>query len=143
MPTPPSGPVEVAEQNRDLIREVYAAADASDFVRLPSLMADGYTLTQADGHPVPGTWHGEEATAAATRVYAACGTTGVTVHEIIADGPNRVIGLVEAHGTDVHGRPWRMPIAECFWIENGKVTEIRPFYWDIARLRQIAGVHLT
>jgi ketosteroid isomerase-like protein len=141
MPTSSSDLIDVAERNRDLIREVYAAADASDFVKLPSLMADDYTLTQAEGHPVPGTWQGHEATDAAARVYAACGTTGVTVHEIVANGPNRVIGLVEAHGTDVHGQPWTMPIAECFWIEHGKVTEIRPFYWDIARLRQIAGVN--
>jgi hypothetical protein len=33
-----------------------------------------------------------------------------------------------------------MPVAECFWIDDGKVTDIRPFYWDLVKLRRIAGL---
>jgi ketosteroid isomerase-like protein len=102
-------------------------------------MADDYLLTQAEGHPVPGRWRGQDATAAAARVFEVCGTTGITIREIIADGPNRVIGLVDAHGTAANGRSWTMPVAECFWIVDGKVTEIRPFYWDLVKLREIVG----
>jgi ketosteroid isomerase-like protein len=127
------------KRNKELIREVYAVGDSGDLSRLASLMADDYVLTQADGHPVPGTWKGKNATAAAARVFARCGTTGITVHELIADGPNRVIGLVDAHGIDPNGQPWTMPVAECFWVENGKVTDIRPFYWDLVTLRQTIG----
>jgi ketosteroid isomerase-like protein len=136
----PNSRTDGPEQNRDLIREVYAIGDSGDLSRLQSVMADDYVLTQADGHPVPGTWKGESATEAAARVFARCGTTGITVHEIIADGPNRVIALVDAHGIGPNGQPWTMPVAECFWVENGKVTEIRPFYWDLVTLRKTVGV---
>jgi uncharacterized protein len=130
----------LTQENKDLVREIYAIGDSGDLDKLKPLMDDNYVLTQADGHPVPGTWRGKDADAAEARVFAACGTPGITVREIVADGPNRVIGLVDAHGTDVHGQPWTMPVAECFWVENGKVTDIRPFYWDLVRLRQIAGI---
>jgi hypothetical protein len=33
-----------------------------------------------------------------------------------------------------------MPVAECFWVENGRVTEIRPFYWDLVTLRKTVDV---
>ncbi|MEU3980518.1 hypothetical protein AB0F77_10465 [Streptomyces sp. NPDC026672] len=29
-------------------------------------------------------------------------------------------------------------LAEFFWIEDGKVTDIRPFWWDITALKRIA-----
>ena len=132
----PNSSTNRAEQNKQLIREVYAVGDSGDLSRLESLMADDYVLTQADGHPVPGTWKGTDATEAAGRVFARCGTTGITVNEIIADGPNRVIGLVDAHGIDPNGQRWTMPVAEFFWVENGKVSEIHPFYWDLVALRQ-------
>jgi ketosteroid isomerase-like protein len=132
--------IEITTRNRDLIRRVYEIGDSGDLARLAELMSDDYTLTQAPGHPIHGRWSGQAATEAGGRVFKACGITGITVHEIIADGPNRVIGLVEAHGTDTEGQAWTMPVAECFWIENDKVTDIRPFYWDLVELRRIAGV---
>jgi hypothetical protein len=53
------------------------------------------------------------------------------------------LGLVDAHGTAHDGQPWTMPVAECFWIEDGKVTDIRPYYWDLVELRHIAGLAQT
>src|ERR1700716_4032850 len=122
----PNSSTNRAEQNKQLIREVYAIGDSGDLSRLDSLMADDYVLTQADGHPVPGAWKGTDATEAAGRAFAVGGTAGGSVNEIIADGPNRVIGLVDAHGIGPNGQRWTMPVAECFWVENGKVTDIRP-----------------
>jgi ketosteroid isomerase-like protein len=33
-----------------------------------------------------------------------------------------------------------MRVPEQFWIEDGRITEIRPFYWDPAGLRRILGM---
>jgi hypothetical protein len=30
-----------------------------------------------------------------------------------------------------------MPVSGHFWIEDGKITDIRPFCWDPAGLRRI------
>jgi ketosteroid isomerase-like protein len=130
----------VTEHNREIVKRMYAVADSGDLDQLSELVAEDYTLTQAPGHPVPGYWQGKAAADAGSRVFRTLNVTGVTVQEIVADGPHRVIGLVQSHGTDTNGQPWTMPVAECFWIENGKVTDIRPFYWDLIELRRIAGI---
>ena len=133
-------PQTITDRNRETVRKVYEIANRGAGPKLGQYMAEDYTLTQAPGHPVPGHWTGPDADAAMARVFQTLGTTGITVREIVADGPHRVIGLVDAHGTAHDGTPWTMPIAECFWIDNGKVTDIRPFYWDLVELRRIAGL---
>ena len=127
----------IADQNRELIRQVYTLANAGELGQIASFYAEDYRLTQSPGHPVPGSWIGREATEASIRVFNTCGTNRVTIHEIIADGPHRVIGIVDAHGTTPGGMDWTMPISEHFWIEDGKITDIRPFYWDPAGLRRL------
>jgi hypothetical protein len=118
-----------ANQNRELIRQAYELANAGELGQIASFYAEDYRLTQSPGHPVPGSWVGREATEAGIRVFNVCGTNRVTIREIIADGPHRVIGIVDAHGTTPGGRDWAMPVSEHFWIEDGKITDIRPFYW--------------
>ena len=133
-------PQTTTDRNREIVRNVYEIGDRGAMAELGQYMADDYTLTQAPGHPVPGHWTGPDADAAAARVFQTLGTTGITIREIVADGPHRVVGLVDAHGTAHDGTPWTMSVAEWFWIDDGKVTDIRPFYWDLVELRRIAGL---
>jgi ketosteroid isomerase-like protein len=142
-----TAPETIIDRNREIVRKIYEIADRGAGTEHEQYMAEHgqfmsahYSLTQAPGHPVPGHWTGPHADAAIARVFNVCGNTGITVREIVADGPHRVIGLVDAHGTAQDGTPWTMPVAECFWIEDGKVTDIRPFYWDLVELRRIAGL---
>lgn len=97
-----------------------------------------YRVTLPDGFHVPGSWTGEDANAARLKIFGTLGIDGVKTHEMIADGPNRVIALVEPTGLDGAGKRWSMLLAEFFWIEDGKVTDIRPFWWDIVELKRIA-----
>jgi ketosteroid isomerase-like protein len=132
--------ISITEQNREMIRKVYALASAGELDAIAPFYAEDYRLTQSPGHPVPGSWVGKDATDAAERVFKTCGTNRVTIHEIVADGPHRVIGIVDAHGTTADGKEWTMPVSELFWIEDGKIVDIRPYYWDPAELRRIAGI---
>jgi ketosteroid isomerase-like protein len=132
--------ISTTEQNRDVIRRLYAAVQSGDGPAIAELIADDCVLSQSGGHPVPGTWNGrEQMMQGMSQVFAAIHNTGVTVHEIVADGPSRVIGLVDALGRDARGETYEMPVAECFKLRDGKVIEIRPFYWDQLRLHAIAS----
>ncbi|NMO51659.1 SnoaL-like domain-containing protein [Actinoplanes sp. TBRC 11911] len=127
----------MSTDNRQLISDLYKFAATGDFVRLGELMAPDYALVQSPGHPMAGTWEGAAATAAAGQFSQALGISGITVHDIATDGPHRVMSLVDLIGTDGAGRPWTMPLVECFRIENGRITEVRPFYWDQHELAAI------
>ncbi|AXG77703.1 nuclear transport factor 2 family protein [Streptomyces paludis] len=130
----------VADRNREIVRKVYEVADSGALGELGTYLSDSYTLVRPAGGPVPGQWNGSDADAALGRLFPMVGTRSVTVREIVADGPNRVIGLVDAHGVNPAGESWTMPVAELFWVEGGKVTEIRPYYWDLVEFRRIAGM---
>jgi ketosteroid isomerase-like protein len=133
-----------AEQNRGVIRSLYDALNRGDSAAMAALIDDECVLTQSPGHPVAGVWAGRDAmTEGMGKVFAALHNTGATVHEIVADGPSRVIGLVDALGIDANGDPYATPVAECFEVHDGKVCDIRPFYWDQIRLREIARASST
>jgi ketosteroid isomerase-like protein len=127
----------MSTENRQLISDLYEFAGKGDFARVGELMAADYALVQSSAHPMAGTWKGAAATAAAGQFSQALGISGITVHDIAADGPHRVMSLVDLVGTDGSGRPWTMPLVECFWIENKKIAEVRPFYWDQPELARI------
>jgi ketosteroid isomerase-like protein len=129
----------VSEENRKIVSGIYEIAKTGDFARLKDLMATDYVLVQSPGHPMPGSSTGAAASAAAGRLAQALGTTDITVHEIITDGPHRVMSIVELTGIDGKGQPWTMPLVECIWVDHGKVTEVRPFYWDQIELARIVA----
>ncbi|MFK0154769.1 nuclear transport factor 2 family protein [Streptomyces sp. NPDC090493] len=130
----------VADRNREIVRKVYEVADSGALEELGRYLSDDYTLTRAAGGPVPGQWKGAEAGAALGQLFAMAGHGSVIVREIVADGPHRVVGLVDVHGVNPAGESWTMPVAELFWVEDGKVTDIRPYYWDLVEFRRIAGM---
>lgn len=128
----------VEETNKAIVRRAYELAAANDLEALLEVRAADYRLTLPEGHPVPGSWTGLEANAARERIFATIGADGMTTHELVADGPHRVIAVVEPTGLDGAGNRWSMGLTELFWIEDGKVTDIKPFWWDVVELNRIA-----
>jgi ketosteroid isomerase-like protein len=138
--------------NREVIEQVYAAAKEGNEPVYRSLMAADCVLYEPPNHPaIRGTlepqapaavWTGlDQVLRGIGQVFAALRLTGVTVHEIVADANSeRVIGLVDVHGTDHQGKPYTMPLAEVFLVRDGKVREVRAYYWDITRLCEHSGV---
>lgn len=131
--------IEITERNRAIVSELYERVNSGDLAGISSFRDRDYRMVQAPGHPVGGTWIGDGASAAGGRIFATLGIKSLTVHEIVADGPNRVIGLINLHGVEANGNPWTMPVAECWLVENGVITEVRPFYWDLVEVCRIAG----
>src|SRR6201994_1775710 len=90
----------VEEANKAIVRRAYELAAANDLEALFEVRAADYRLTLPDGHPVPGSWTGLDSNAARERIFAAIGADGITAHELVADGPHRVIAIVEPTGLD-------------------------------------------
>ena len=85
-------------------------------------------------------WRGrDEAVAGVTDVFTALRLRGVDLHRIVVDG-DRAVGLLDVLGVDHEGNPYSMPMAEVFTLHDGKVTEIRAFYFDTVELCDRAGV---
>jgi ketosteroid isomerase-like protein len=124
----------MSEENRQLVSDLYEFANKGDFVKVGEVFAADNVLVHAPGHPLAGTWIGPAATAVSGRFYQALGVIGFTLRNIATDGPNRVITVADLRGTDGDDQPWSTPMIESLWVENGKITEVRVFVWDLRQL---------
>ena len=134
-----------AKEDKAPVQTIYDAAETADLAAIESVLADDVVLYEPTHHPAvlkdtdagdePGVWRGrEDAMAGIGKVFEALRLTGVVLQGIIADGSGTVVGLLEVNGTDTDGNPYSMPMTEVFKVSDGKVTEIRAYYFDIAQL---------
>ena len=130
----------------DVIRELYKTIIADDRTAHDALLADDCTLYEPDSHPVSerlgvSHWNGiEQSAEVISMVKEYWQLTKLNVHHLLSDGDERVVCLCDFEGIGKNGEAFRMDLAEAFRVVDGKVTEIRPFYWDMVRMRKIAGL---
>jgi len=131
------------------VQTIYDAAETADLAAIESVLAHDVVLHEPVHHPAvlnetdesdePGVWRGrDQAMVGIGKVFAALRLSGVELEGIVADGSGTVVGLLEVKGTDIDGNPYSMPMTEVFRVADGKVSEIRAFYFDIALL----GAHV-
>lgn len=121
--------------NRAIVEAFLAAARTGDEATLAALLAPDAVVVEAASLPYGGTHHGLEGfRALVRRVFLSWRDTRVEVGRVLADG-DHVVVLATLHATPkAGGEPFGMPIAEIWRLEEGRVKEIRPFYFDTARL---------
>ncbi|WP_433380484.1 nuclear transport factor 2 family protein [Streptosporangium sp. CA-115845] len=92
------------------------------------------------GHPDSGVHRGAAIGPARHRMHELTGLDipAISIDELIADGPTRVVVVATNSGTDIHGNPWRMTVLELVDVANGKITKKRLFYQDTALPRDIS-----
>ena len=130
------------EENRALIGQYFDAVARRDKAAADALHAEDYVLELAEGQPGGGVFKGAaEAAKAGQQMGALLGVTRLDVKEIIADGPERVVILLETHGVDGSGEPWSMSVLRFTTITEGLITKSRLFFQDTARLQEIARSH--
>ena len=129
-----------AERNRQTIEEMYSLAGAGDFEGMVGLWADDVRLIEPASHPFPGTWEGKsDVQAALGGVVASLNMVGSEVVTMMA-GDESVATHIKMTSTDPDGNPFEVECLEIIAIdENGKIAEIRPFYWDLIELRKRLG----
>ncbi|MEJ3658378.1 nuclear transport factor 2 family protein [Actinomycetes bacterium KLBMP 9759] len=105
----------------------------ASFAPLAPFFAPDVVLHQADSLPYGGTWRGHDGM---ERFFIAMSRAWETFEMVEQDflstsGPLVVLTQVRARARAT-GRELRFPILQTITVENGRITEIRPFYWDAA-----------
>ncbi|MEV4803656.1 hypothetical protein AB0K18_26940 [Nonomuraea sp. NPDC049421] len=92
------------------------------------------------GHPDSGVHKGADIGPARHRMHELTGLdmSSISIDELIADGPTRVVVVATNSGIDLHGTPWTMTVLELVDVVNGKITKKRSFYQNTALLRDIS-----
>ncbi|MFJ7271790.1 nuclear transport factor 2 family protein [Streptomyces sp. NPDC099050] len=101
------------------------------FDLLASFFAPDVVLHQADALPYGGTWRGhegmEEFFLAMSRVWEAF---DMVEQEFLATGETAVVLTQVCARARATGRELTFPILQTIRVEDGRIREVRPFYWD-------------
>lgn len=123
------------EENRKIIYSLYEAIQHGDIATVKGLLDPDVVMHEAPSLPYGGVHRGIDAVVQVVgQVMAVLDISKVAVERIVADGDWVVVladaPIVEKPDPASH----RMPLAECWRLSNGKVVELRAFYWDTALL---------
>jgi ketosteroid isomerase-like protein len=111
----------------------YLATGGVSFDPLAPYFHPDVVLHQAATLPYGGTWHGHDGIA---RFFVAMSATWsrfeLGEQEFLATG-DTVVVRTEVHATArATGRELRFPILQTITVQDGRISEVRPFYWDTA-----------
>ncbi|MDG4791752.1 nuclear transport factor 2 family protein [Micromonospora sp. WMMD1102] len=112
----------------------------ADFTPLAPFFSPDVVLHQAETLPYGGTWRGHEGL---ERFFLAMSRTWETLemleqHFLATTSPLVVLTQVHARARTT-GRELDFPILQTVTVENGRISEIRPFYWDTAAIATACG----
>jgi ketosteroid isomerase-like protein len=119
---------ETEERNIKYVQDLFAATGGGDWKTAESMLTSDFFVTEADTLPFAGVYRGPKALQELFEmVMSAAGVVGLDLHQITAGG-DRAVALLDLllEGTP----PLRVPLAETFRFRDGKVCEIRPYYYD-------------
>ena len=99
-----------------------------------------FTCYEAASLPYGGEYHGPEGLLRLYKaVFSIWETFEVEVKELL-DAGQTVVALIHLRvKLKGSGRTVEMPVAEFWRLRDGKVVELRPFYWDTAQFREKLG----
>jgi ketosteroid isomerase-like protein len=108
---------------------------SASFALLAPYFASDVVLYQADSLPYGGIWRGHEGL---EQFFLAMSQTWdafeMVDQEFLSDtSPLAVLTRVRARARAT-GRELRFPILQTIAVEDGRITEVHPFYWDTAAI---------
>lgn len=129
-----------AERNRALIKEAYAKLKAGDEDGFYDMFAEDAVLHEAESLPYGGTWRGKAMLRAGVqRMYEAWAEMLFEVEEVTAGGDIAIVLLHTSAKGHSSGKSYAFPVCELWRFRDGKVIELRPFYWDTRRALEVWG----
>jgi ketosteroid isomerase-like protein len=106
-----------------------------DFAPLRQFFAANFVLHQAEGLPFGGVWRGHDGL---RRFFAEMSRTWAVFELgeqafLSTTSPLVVLTNVRARARAT-GRELEFPILQTITVADGRITEVRPFYWDTAAI---------
>ncbi|MEV6757086.1 nuclear transport factor 2 family protein [Streptomyces sp. NPDC051214] len=103
----------------------------ASFDLLAPFFAPDVELHQAEALPYGGTWRGHEGMTQFFRVMGQVWESFDMVNQqFLATGETAVVLTQVRARARATGRELSFPILQAIKVKNGRITEVRPFYWD-------------
>lgn len=119
-----------AEDMQAMVTDLYAATGSGDWDRAETMLTDDFFVTEADPFPFAGVYRGKGALRELfTTVMGMMDVAGFDIVETTV-GKDHAVTILSFTFTDPALAP--APLCELFRFRDGKVCEIRPYYFDPA-----------
>ncbi|MFF8883972.1 nuclear transport factor 2 family protein [Streptomyces flaveolus] len=113
----------------------------ASFDLLAPFFAPDVELHQADALPYGGVWRGHEGM---TQFFLLMGEVWESFHmveqQFLATGETAVVLTQIRARARASGRELGFPILQAITVKNGRITEVRPFYWDTRAIADACAV---
>lgn len=118
----------------------FAAFKVHDTTTMEALLAPDFVIHEADGLPYAGTYVGF---AGWMELLGRIGSTWTdltpTIRHFLGDGRHFAILMDLTLTAKATGRSIETSIFELWTVEAGKITQVRPFYWDTKAVAALAA----
>ena len=118
---------DVEVRNRQTVLALYKATGKGDWAKAASLVSEGILIREAPTLPFAGEYRGVAGLRELFATVRSTGVVGVDMRQVTAGGAWVVVLLDLLYEGEP---PVRAPLAEAFRLEDGKVCEIVPYYFD-------------
>lgn len=127
--------------NKQTVRNFLAASQRGDRDTMATLLHVDFCVHEAASLPYAGEHRGLEGfLALVKRVFTSFRDTRVEIQQVIGEG-GTVVVLANLSGFSRHsGEAFDMPVNEVWELVDGRIRRITPYYFDTARLVELAGV---
>ncbi len=128
----------MSNSNKEIVLAFLNASVKGDESAMIELLHPDVQIIEADSLPYGGTIHSPQGFLdLIPRVFKTWDNTNVEVDHLIAEG-DRVVLLAHMTGQGKNGgEKFNMPISEVWLVENGRIKEVRPYYFDTKLLHDI------
>ncbi len=124
---------QVSSEALEVVQAYYDALQRGDMDTLLAIAAENIVLEEASSLPYAGIYKGHAGWQEFGAAFNAVWQDPVITVDSIADAGAYVIGLARLSAKSRRtGKSIEMPLAEFFWVAEGKITRLLPFYWDTA-----------
>lgn len=107
----------------------------ASFDLLAPYFAPDVVMHQAEALPYGGTWRGHDGM---TRFFLAMAEVWesfeIGAQEFLATGETAVVHTQVHAKARATGRELAFPVLQTITVREGRITEVRPFYWDTAAI---------
>ncbi|MFI6092822.1 nuclear transport factor 2 family protein [Streptomyces sp. NPDC051218] len=108
---------------------------SASFDLLAPYFAPDVVMHQAPALPYGGTWRGHDGMARFLLAMAeAWASFEIGEQEFLATGETAVVHTQVHARTRATGRELAFPVLQTITVRAGRITEVRPFYWDTAAI---------
>jgi ketosteroid isomerase-like protein len=122
------------EETKAVVERFYDASLKADLVAMADIVADDVVIIEAPSLPYGGTHSGrEQALALLSQLYDGIDLDAIPRPEVLA-GPQRAVAFVEVAFRGADGGLTVISVVETFRVRDGRIVEIKPYYFDTAAM---------